>query len=128
VNVLLTMCAGRLSSINGAIRPGIVHRLDRDTAGLLVVAKTDVAHQGLSQQIQAKTAGREYRCIAQGDPRTRHGEQGVITAPIGRAPHPLYPGKRCVDPAGKPAETHWQFVTHYQGECYPGHTVCYIAN
>ena len=102
VNALLHACQGRLSSINGVVRPGIVHRLDRETEGLLVVAKTDAAHRGLAQQIHDKTARREYRAIVQG---AMPGESGTVEAPIGR--HPVHRNKMRVDPAGRRAVTHW---------------------
>ena len=82
-NALLAHC-GSLSVIGGAERPGIVHRLDRETSGLLMVAKNDVAHRSLARQVAAKTAGRRYRAIAWGDPGWTH---AVIRAPIGRDPH-----------------------------------------
>ena len=83
VNALLWHCRGSLSGINGVIRPGIVHRIDKDTSGLLIVAKNDRAHQALAEQIQAHTFTREYEAIVHG-----HFREGSFTvdAPIGRSP------------------------------------------
>lgn len=105
VNALLFHCQDRLSSINGVIRPGIVHRLDRETSGLLMVAKTDQAHASLSEQIKTKTARREYRAIAQG---ILPNPTGVIDAPIGR--NPKHRDKMTIDPSGRNAVTHWTVV------------------
>lgn len=82
VNALLYRCRGELSGINGAVRPGIVHRIDKDTSGLLLVAKNDAAHASLSKQIEEHTADREYRAVVHG--RFKEPE-GVIDAPIGRS-------------------------------------------
>ncbi|MBU6455857.1 MAG: RluA family pseudouridine synthase [Cyanobacteria bacterium REEB67] len=83
VNAVLYHCAGSLSSIGGVVRPGIVHRLDKDTTGLIMVAKTDLAHTKLSEQLKAKTARRSYVAICQGDPKE---DEGVIDNFIGRHP------------------------------------------
>ena len=82
VNALLAHCKG-LAAIGGVERPGIVHRLDKDTSGLIVVAKTDAAHHALQEQIQARTAERKYLALVWGDPRF---EEAVVDAPIGRHP------------------------------------------
>ena len=82
VNALLAHCKG-LSAIGGVERPGIVHRLDKDTSGLMVVAKNDIAHRALQKQIQARTAERKYLALVWGDPKF---EQAVVDAPIGRHP------------------------------------------
>jgi 23S rRNA pseudouridine1911/1915/1917 synthase len=82
VNALLSHCKG-LSSIGGVERPGIVHRLDKDTSGLMVVAKNDVIHRALQKQIQARTAERKYLALVWGNPRF---EEAVVDAPIGRHP------------------------------------------
>ncbi|WP_425217388.1 RluA family pseudouridine synthase [Tumidithrix helvetica] len=92
-----------LSGINGVQRPGIVHRLDKDTSGAIVVAKTDQAHQHLQAQIQAKTARREYLGIVHGIPKM---SSGTIVAPIGR--HRNDRKKMAVVADGRPAITHWQ--------------------
>jgi 23S rRNA pseudouridine1911/1915/1917 synthase len=83
VNGLLHHCQGNLSGINGEIRPGIVHRIDKDTTGLLVVAKNDEAHRSLSEQLKDHTLGRTYYALVHGNIKHRTGE---IDAPIGRDP------------------------------------------
>ena len=90
VNALLAHCGSSLSGINGVLRPGIVHRIDKDTSGLLVVAKTDAAHLGLSAQLEAHSMEREYRAVVHG--RMRESE-GVIDAPL--APHPVHRNLSC---------------------------------
>ena len=102
VNALLAHCT-ELSGINGTQRPGIVHRLDKDTSGVMVVAKNDRAHQDLQAQIQAKTARREYLGIVRGVPK---GESGVIDAAIDR--HKSDRKKMAVIENGRRAVTHWQ--------------------
>jgi 23S rRNA pseudouridine1911/1915/1917 synthase len=101
VNALLSHCSN-LSGINGIQRPGIVHRLDRDTSGALVVAKHDLSHQDLQRQIQSKTARREYLGIVNGAPKT---STGTVDAPIGR--HPVDRKKMAVVATGRAAVTHW---------------------
>ena len=81
VNALMFHCKGQLSGINGVLRPGIVHRIDKNTSGLLVVAKTDVAHRGLAEQLKEHSVKREYRAVAYG--RFRE-SQGRVDQPIGR--------------------------------------------
>lgn len=112
VHALLSHCQSddgsetSLSGIGGVQRPGIVHRLDKDTSGALVIAKTDRAHQHLQAQIQAKTAQREYLGVVFGKP---HSETGVIDRPIGR--HPVDRKKMAIVPeekGGRPARTHWE--------------------
>ncbi len=103
VNALLAHCGDSLSGINGQIRPGIVHRLDRDTSGLLMVAKTDAAHWALSAQLQDKSARRDYRAIAQGKFEQN---KGTVDAPIAR--NPKNRDKMAVMPDGRTAVTHWQ--------------------
>ena len=83
VNALLYHCGDSLSGINGEIRPGIVHRIDKDTSGLLVVAKNDFAHVELQKQIQAHSFTREYRAVVHGNFKE---DSGTIDAPIGRNP------------------------------------------
>ncbi|MDX2085802.1 MAG: RluA family pseudouridine synthase [Candidatus Melainabacteria bacterium] len=109
VNALLAHCAGELSGINGWIRPGIVHRLDRDTAGLLMVAKTDTAHRHLSAQLKEKTAVREYLAIAQGHLQP---EIGTIEAPIGRNPKQRQAMQVHPAQGGRAAITHWHTLEH----------------
>jgi 23S rRNA pseudouridine1911/1915/1917 synthase len=102
VNALLAHCPN-LSGINGVQRPGIVHRLDKDTSGAIVVAKNDLAHQSLQAQIQAKTAKREYLGIVNGAPKTL---SGTVNAPIGR--HRTDRKKMAVVENGRSAITHWE--------------------
>ena len=106
VNALLYHCKGRLSSINGVIRPGIVHRIDKDTSGLLIVAKTDEAHKGLADQIAVHSFVRKYEAIVGGHLRE---ESGTVSAPIGR--HKTDRKKMAVTELNsKPATTHWQVI------------------
>lgn len=106
VNALLAHCK-ELSGINGTQRPGIVHRLDKDTSGVMVVAKSDRAHQDLQAQIQAKTARREYLGIVRGVPKCQIGsESGTIEAAISR--HRSDRKKMAVIENGRKAVTHWQ--------------------
>ena len=110
VNALLHHCCGQLSGINGEERPGIVHRIDRNTSGLLMVAKTDAAHHSLSAQIQAHSFTREYQAVAVG--RFRE-PSGTIDAPIGR--HPVDRKKMCVTQKNsKRAVTHYETILAYQ--------------
>lgn len=102
VNALLAHCQ-ELSGINGTQRPGIVHRLDKDTSGAMVVAKNDRAHQALQVQIQAKTARREYLGIVRGVPKS---ESGIVDAAIAR--HKSDRKKMAVVEDGRKAITHWQ--------------------
>ncbi|MDF5715267.1 MAG: RluA family pseudouridine synthase [Rhizonema sp. NSF051] len=105
VNAILAHCPN-LPGIGGVQRPGIVHRLDKDTTGAIVIAKTELAHQHLQAQLQAKTARREYLGIVHGAPKT---ESGTINLPIGR--HPVDRKKMAVVPVeqgGRSAVTHWQ--------------------
>lgn len=83
VNALLYHCAGQLSGIGGAIRPGIVHRIDKDTSGLLVVAKTDAAHQALTEQMSVHSIHRVYHAVVYGNLKE---DTGFVEAPIGRDP------------------------------------------
>ena len=111
VNALLYHCQGQLSSINGVIRPGIVHRIDKNTSGLLIVAKSDKAHLGLAEQIKAHTFTREYQAVICG--RLKE-STGIIEAPIGR--HPVDRKKMCVtDKNSKPAKTEYTVLEEYNG-------------
>ena len=105
VNALLHHCAGSLSGINGVMRPGIVHRLDKDTSGLLVAAKNDRAHNALAAQFAAHTIKREYFAIVQGG--FRH-DEGVVDAPIAR--HKIHRKKMAVMAEGKRAVTNYHVV------------------
>ncbi len=105
VNALLFYCKGNLSGINGIMRPGIVHRLDRDTSGLLMVAKNDFAHAELSGQIKAKTAKRCYLAFVEG---VLKNDSGIINLPIDR--HPVQKHKMAVAEGGKPSTTRWRVL------------------
>ena len=113
VNALLAHCQGSLSGINGVLRPGIVHRIDKDTSGLLVVAKTDAAHVGLSAQLQAHSMQREYRAIVHG--RLRE-QIGCIDAPLAR--HPTHRKKMAVVPGGRRAVTHYEVLEEFSSFSY----------
>ena len=101
VNALLYHCAGELSGINGELRPGIVHRIDRDTSGLIIAAKNDFAHQKLAAQLQDHSLARVYRCIVTGNLKE---DSGTVDAPIGR--HPVDRKKMAVVADGRHAVTH----------------------
>ncbi len=108
VHALLFRCGEQLTGVGGVQRPGIVHRLDKNTTGAMVVAKTEMALQSLQQQIQAKTAKREYLGIVNGVPKA---EQGTVDQPIGR--HPKHRKKMSILPVeegGRNAVTHWKII------------------
>ncbi|MBF0436900.1 MAG: RluA family pseudouridine synthase [Magnetococcales bacterium] len=106
VHAVLGHCGGELSGIGGVLRPGIVHRLDKDTSGLLVVAKSDAVHQDLTRQFAAHTVQRRYTAIVRGVPRDR---SGTIDAPIGR--HPTARTKMAVrQQGGRAAITRYEIV------------------
>ena len=110
VNALMFHCEGRLSSINGVIRPGIVHRIDKNTSGLLIVAKTDSAHTGLAEQIKAHSFTREYEAIICGHLKE---DEGTVDAPIGR--HHTDRKKMCVtDRNSKNAVTHYTRIESFE--------------
>lgn len=111
VNALLSHCEGNLSGINGVIRPGIVHRIDKDTSGLLIVAKTDQAHTGLAAQIKEHSFDRVYEAVVYGVLKQ---DSGSVDAPIGR--HPTHRKKMCVtDKNSRNAITHFEVIARYQG-------------
>lgn len=111
VNALMFHCGDSLSGINGVLRPGIVHRIDMDTSGLLIAAKNDLAHQALTLQLKDHSLSRIYEAIAVGNIRT---DQGTIDAPIGR--HPVDRKKMAVtEKNSRPAVTHYQVLERYQG-------------
>ena len=111
VNGLLHAMAGNLSGINGELRPGIVHRIDKDTSGLLAVAKNDLAHTVLASQLKDHTMARTYEAIVCGGFRE---DSGTVDAPIGR--HPTDRKKMCVTARNsKEAVTHWEVVNRYRG-------------
>ena len=108
VNALLHHCGGSLSGIGGVARPGIVHRIDKDTSGLLVVAKTDVAHEGLAKQFAAHSIDRRYLAIVNGVPKAK---EGTVDAPLARSAAnrkkiAIVEGSR-----GKRAVTHWTRIS-----------------
>lgn len=114
VNALLYHCGDSLSGINGVIRPGIVHRIDKDTSGLLVVAKTDAAHKGLAEQIKEHSFTRVYNTVVVGNIKD---DSGTIDAPIGR--HPKERKKQAVtDKNSRNAITHFQVLERYNGFTY----------
>ncbi len=111
VNALLYHCAGSLSGINGELRPGIVHRIDKDTSGLLIVAKNDFAHQKLAAQLADHTLARTYEAIVCGGVKT---DSGTIDAPIGR--HPTDRKKMAVtEKNSRHAVTHYEVIARYRG-------------
>lgn len=116
VNALMHHCKGSLSGINGVIRPGIVHRIDKDTSGLLIVAKNDFAHINLAEQIKVHSFTREYQSVVYGKMKT---ESGIVDAPIGR--HPVDRKKMAVTPKNsKNAVTHYKVINEYDGFTHLG--------
>lgn len=107
VNALLHHCKGRLSGIGGVARPGIVHRIDKDTSGLLVVAKTDPAHEGLAAQFAKHSIDRRYAAIVAGLPKTG---SGTVDAPLARSSTNRKKIAIVGEGRGKRAVTHWNFV------------------
>ncbi len=111
VNALLYHCGTSLSGINGELRPGIVHRIDRDTSGLIIAAKNDRAHLALAAQLQDHSLARTYEAVAVGGLRE---DSGTVDAPIGR--HPVDRKKMAVDRKnGREAVTHWTVLARYPG-------------
>ena len=110
VNALLYHCAGTLSGVGGTLRPGIVHRIDRDTSGLIIAAKNDAAHQYLSAQLADHTLARTYECIVVGALRE---DRGTVDAPIAR--HPTDRKRMAVVAGGREAVTHWEVIARYPG-------------
>ena len=108
VNALLHHCGGSLSGIGGVARPGIVHRIDKDTSGLLVVAKTDVAHEGLARQFAAHSIDRRYLAIVNGIPTTA---EGIVDAPLARSAANRKKIAVVEGGRGKRAVTHWRRLT-----------------
>lgn len=114
VNALMYHCGDSLSGINGVIRPGIVHRIDKDTSGLLIVAKTDAAHRGLASQIKEHSFKRVYRTVVVGNIKD---DTGTINAPIGR--HPKDRKKQAVtDKNSRNAVTHFEVLERFNGFTY----------
>ena len=111
VNALMHHCGDSLSGVGGAKRPGIVHRIDKDTSGLLIVAKNDMAHLALSAQLADRSLSRVYEAVAVGNFRE---DSGTVDAPIGR--HPNERKKMAVTAQNsRPAVTHWQVLARYRG-------------
>ena len=110
VNALLWHCGDSLSGINGVLRPGIVHRIDKDTSGLLMVAKNDRAHQSLAAQIAAHSFLRVYNAVVYGNLKE---EEGTISAPIAR--HPTDRKKMAVLAGGREAVTHFRVLERFSG-------------
>ena len=111
VNALLYHCGNTLSGINGTLRPGIVHRIDRDTSGLIIAAKNDRAHLSLAAQLQDHSLSRVYEAVAVGGLRE---DRGTVDAPIGR--HPVDRKRMAVDRQnGREAVTHWRVLARYPG-------------
>ena len=111
VNALMAHCGDSLSGINGVLRPGIVHRIDKDTSGLLIVAKNDAAHQGLAEQIKAHSFSRVYEAVVRGHMKQ---PSGTVDAPIGR--HPTERKRMAVTPEhSRPARTHYEVLAEYPG-------------
>ena len=110
VNALLYHCGDSLSGVGGALRPGIVHRIDRDTSGLIIAAKNDYAHQFLSAQLADHTLARTYECIVVGNLRE---DSGTVDAPIARDSRDRK--RMAVVPGGRRAVTHWEVIARYPG-------------
>ena len=110
VNALLFHCGDSLSGIGGEKRPGIVHRIDKDTSGLLIAAKNDAAHLALSAQLSDRSLSRIYEAVVRGNLRE---DAGTVSKPIGR--HPTDRKRMAVLPGGRPAMTHWEVLARYRG-------------
>ncbi len=111
VNALLWHCGDSLSGIGGEKRPGIVHRIDKDTSGLLIVAKNDFSHQRLSAQLSDRSLSRVYEAVVRGSFRD---DEGTVDRPIGR--HPVDRKRMSVaEKNGRNAVTHWRVLTRYRG-------------
>ena len=113
VNVIMFYCKGKLSGINGVLRPGIVHRIDKDTSGSLVVCKTDAAHRKLAEKFKVHDIVRKYYCICLGNFKE---DEGTIDRPIGR--HPTDRKKMCVtdERSGRRAVTHYKVLERFDGK------------
>lgn len=114
VNALLAHCGDSLSGVGGELRPGIVHRIDMDTSGLIIAAKNDAAHEALSAQLKDRSLSRVYDAIVHG---TFKNDGGTVDAPIGRDPK----NRRrmaVTDKNARPAVTHWEVLTWYERYTY----------
>lgn len=109
VNALLAHCGDTLSGVGGVMRPGIVHRIDKDTSGLLIVAKNDMAHTALSDQLKDRSLSRTYDCIVHGNFRE---DRGTVNAPIGRDPRNRQ-RMAVTEKNSRPAVTHWEVLARY---------------
>ena len=116
VNALLYACGDTLSGVGGALRPGIVHRIDRDTSGLIIAAKNDSAHLALSEQLRDHSLARVYEAVVIGNLPE---DTGTVDAPIAR--HPVDRKRMAVRPEGRPAVTHWRVLARCSGYT---HTEC----
>ena len=111
VNALLFHCGDSLSGVGGEKRPGIVHRIDKDTSGLLIAAKNDFAHQALSRQLSDRSLSRIYEAVVRGNLRE---DSGTVDRPVGR--HPTDRKRMAVtEKNGRPAVTHWEVLARYRG-------------
>lgn len=110
VNALLAHCGDSLSGVGGTLRPGIVHRIDKDTSGLLIAAKNDTAHRALAAQLKDHTLARTYEAVVVG---TLKEDSGTVDAPIGRSMKDRK--KMAVVIGGRPARTHWEVLGRYPG-------------
>lgn len=115
VNALLYHCRGSLSGINGVLRPGIVHRIDKDTTGSLVAAKNDQAHRSLAEQLREHSITRRYRAIVIGNLKT---DEGVIDAPIARHPADRKKMAVCQPGSGREAVTHYRVLERFGNYTY----------
>ena len=114
VNGLLYHCQGNLSGINGVARPGIVHRIDRDTTGILIVCKNDMAHNSIAAQLKEHSITRRYRALVHGNIKE---DKGTVEGPIGR--HPVDRKKMAINERnGKPAVTHYQVLERFGNYTY----------
>ena len=114
VNAVMYHCKDHLSGINGVMRPGIVHRIDMDTTGVIVICKNDSAHQSLAEQLKEHSITRKYRALVHGNLKE---DQGTIEGPIGR--HPIDRKKMAINRQnGKPAVTHYKVLERFQKYTY----------
>ncbi len=115
VNALMFHCGSSLSGINGVMRPGIVHRIDKNTSGLLMVAKNDLAHTGLAAQIKVHSFMREYEAVVYGNIKD---DEGTVNAPIGR--HPIKRKQMAVVNGGREAVTRYKVIERFDGFTHIG--------
>ena len=113
VNALMYHCGNELSGINGVMRPGIVHRIDKDTTGSLIVCKNDIAHNSLAEQLKVHSINRRYRAICYGVIKD---DEGTINKPIGR--HPVDRKKMAINMNGKEAVTHYKVLKRFDKYTY----------